>query len=92
MEDDQLTVDSLPRRRAPRTSRGALRRGVPQVTTSVLRLGPLEAAIMDVMWQADDWLTTREIQDRIDYPTRAEPRPGGDLAPRRRRLPGSKRR
>src|SRR6266487_4013910 len=41
------------------------------VTPAALGLGPLEAAIMTVMWQADDWLTTREIQDRIDYPTRA---------------------
>ena len=36
-----------------------------------LRLGPLESAIMTVMWHADGWLTVREIQDRIDYPTRA---------------------
>jgi len=41
------------------------------VNLSVLRLGRLEAAIMTVMWRADGWLTTREIQDRIDYPTRA---------------------
>src|SRR6266480_78503 len=41
------------------------------VTPAALGLGPLEAAIMTVMWQADDWLTTREIQDRINYPTRA---------------------
>jgi len=68
---DQLTVGSLRRRRAPRTGRGAPRRGVPQVNLSVLRLGRLEAAIMTVMWRADGWLTTREIQDRIDYPTRA---------------------
>jgi len=39
----------------------------PMVTPAALGLGPLEAAIMAVMWQADDWLTTREIQDRIDY-------------------------
>jgi len=43
----------------------------PMVTPAALGLGPLEAAIMTVMWQADDWLTTREIQNRIDYPTRA---------------------
>jgi len=43
----------------------------PMVTPTFLGLGPLETAIMTVMWRADEWLAVREIQDRIDYPTRA---------------------
>ena len=34
---------------------------------SPLGLGPLEAAIMQVMWEADDWLMVRDIRDRMDY-------------------------
>jgi predicted transcriptional regulator len=34
---------------------------------SPLGLGPLETAIMQVMWEADDWLMIRDIRDRIDY-------------------------
>ena len=29
------------------------------------RLGPLEAAVMDVLWSADDPLTVREVLDRM---------------------------
>jgi predicted transcriptional regulator len=35
---------------------------------SPLGLGPLETAIMHVVWQADTWLTIRDIRDRMDYP------------------------
>jgi predicted transcriptional regulator len=35
---------------------------------SPLGLGPLETAIMHVVWQADIWLTIRDIRDRMDYP------------------------
>jgi predicted transcriptional regulator len=34
---------------------------------SPLGLGPLETAIMHVMWEADDWLMVRGIRDRMDY-------------------------
>ena len=34
---------------------------------SPLGLGPLETAIMQVIWDADDWLMVRDIRDRIDY-------------------------
>jgi predicted transcriptional regulator len=34
---------------------------------SPLGLGPLETAIMHVAWQADIWLTIRDIRDRMDY-------------------------
>jgi predicted transcriptional regulator len=34
---------------------------------SPLGLGPLETAIMQVMWEADDWLMVRDIRARIDY-------------------------
>jgi len=34
---------------------------------SPLGLGPLEAAIMQVMWEADGWLMVRDIRDRMDY-------------------------
>jgi len=43
----------------------------PMVTPAALGLGPLETAIMTVIWGAGDWLTVREIRDRIDYPIRA---------------------
>jgi predicted transcriptional regulator len=36
---------------------------------SPLGLGPLETAIMQVMWEAGDWLMVRDIRDRMDYPT-----------------------
>jgi uncharacterized protein (DUF433 family) len=35
---------------------------------SPLGLGPLETAIMHVAWEADTWLTVRDIRDRMDYP------------------------
>ena len=35
---------------------------------SPLGLGPLETAIMQVMWGADQWLMVRDIRDRMDYP------------------------
>jgi predicted transcriptional regulator len=34
---------------------------------SPLGLGPLESAIMQVMWEADGWLMVRDIRDRMDY-------------------------
>ncbi len=34
---------------------------------SPLGLGPLETAIMQVMWEADAWLTVRDIRDRMRY-------------------------
>jgi predicted transcriptional regulator len=34
---------------------------------SPLGLGPLEAAIMQVMWATDGWLMVRDIRDRMDY-------------------------
>lgn len=34
---------------------------------SVLGLGPLEDAIMQAVWEADDWLMVRDIRDRMDY-------------------------
>jgi hypothetical protein len=34
---------------------------------SPLGLGPLETAIMRVMWEADGWLMVRDIRDRMDY-------------------------
>ncbi len=34
---------------------------------SPLGLGPLETAIMQVMWEADGWLMVRDIRDRMDY-------------------------
>ena len=34
---------------------------------SPLGLGPLETAIMQVMWEADSWLMVRDIRDRMDY-------------------------
>jgi predicted transcriptional regulator len=34
---------------------------------SPLGLGPLESAIMHVVWQAGTWLTIRDIRDRMDY-------------------------
>jgi len=34
---------------------------------SPLGLGPLETAIMQVMWEADDWLMVRDIRGRMDY-------------------------
>jgi predicted transcriptional regulator len=34
---------------------------------SSLGLGPLETAIMHVVWQADGWLMIRDIRDRMDY-------------------------
>jgi hypothetical protein len=30
-------------------------------------LGPLEAAIMRVLWDTDTWLTIRDVRDRMDY-------------------------
>jgi predicted transcriptional regulator len=35
---------------------------------SPLGLGPLETAIMQVMWEADHWLMVRDIRDRMNYP------------------------
>ena len=34
---------------------------------SPLGLGPLETAIMQVMWNTDGWLMIRDIRDRMDY-------------------------
>jgi predicted transcriptional regulator len=34
---------------------------------SPLGLGPLEAAIMQVMWEADGWLMVRDIRGRMNY-------------------------
>lgn len=34
---------------------------------SLLGLGPLETAIMQVMWEAAGWLMVRDIRDRMDY-------------------------
>ena len=34
---------------------------------SPLGLGPLETAIMQVMWESSHWLTVRDIRDRMDY-------------------------
>ena len=34
---------------------------------SPLGLGPLETAIMQVLWEADNWLMVRHIRDRMDY-------------------------
>lgn len=34
---------------------------------SPLGLGPLETAIMQVVWEADSWLMIRDIRDRMDY-------------------------
>jgi predicted transcriptional regulator len=34
---------------------------------SPLGLGPLETAIMQVLWEADGWLMVRDIRDRMDY-------------------------
>jgi hypothetical protein len=34
---------------------------------SPLGLGPLETAVMRVMWEADQWLMVRDIRDRMDY-------------------------
>ncbi len=34
---------------------------------SPLGLGPLEAAIMHVLWDANTWLTIRDVRDRMDY-------------------------
>jgi hypothetical protein len=34
---------------------------------SPLGLGPLETAIMQVVWQAGTWLMVRNIRDRMDY-------------------------
>src|SRR6266700_2552373 len=47
-------------------SSASRRRGSADGDTAVLGLGPLEAAIMTVMWRADGWLTVREIRDGID--------------------------
>jgi predicted transcriptional regulator len=35
---------------------------------SPLGLGPLETAIMRVVWEADSWLMIRDIRDQTDYP------------------------
>ncbi len=35
---------------------------------SPLGLGPLETAITQALWVADDWLVIREIRERMDYP------------------------
>jgi predicted transcriptional regulator len=35
---------------------------------SPLGLGPLETAIMQVVWDADTWLTIGDIRNRMDYP------------------------
>jgi predicted transcriptional regulator len=35
---------------------------------SPLGLGPLETAIMRVMWEADSWLMVRDIRDQMNYP------------------------
>ncbi len=34
---------------------------------SALGLGPLETAIMRVLWDANAWLTVRDVRDRMDY-------------------------
>jgi predicted transcriptional regulator len=34
---------------------------------SPLGLGPLESAIMQVLWEAGGWLRIRDIRDRMDY-------------------------
>lgn len=34
---------------------------------SPLGLGPLETAIMHVLWTTDSWLMIRDIRDRMDY-------------------------
>jgi len=34
---------------------------------SPLGLGPLETAIMHVLWETDDWLTIKDIRGRMDY-------------------------
>jgi len=34
---------------------------------SPLGLGPLETAVMRVMWEADRWLMVRDIRDRMTY-------------------------
>jgi Penicillinase repressor len=39
----------------------------PSERRSPLGLGPLETAIMRVMWQTGTWLTVRDIRIRIDY-------------------------
>jgi predicted transcriptional regulator len=64
---DQV-VGSMPahpasRARAP--ARSSDRRG----QRSPLGLGPLETAIMQATWEADDWLMIREIRDRMNYPS-----------------------
>jgi predicted transcriptional regulator len=44
---------------------------------SPLGLGPMETAIMRVLWQdPHKWLTVRQIQDRMDYPPTAHPAAG----------------
>lgn len=35
---------------------------------SPLGLGPLETAIMQALWKADDWVMVQDIRDRMDYP------------------------
>ena len=42
-----------------------------QPRRSPLGLGPLETAIMSVLWRTDKWVTVPEIQQRIDYPPSA---------------------
>ena len=34
---------------------------------SPLGLGPLETAVMRVLWESDQWLMVRDIRDRMDY-------------------------
>jgi predicted transcriptional regulator len=44
-------------------------RSDPREQRSPLGLGPLETAIMQVMWEAGGtWLMVRDIRDRMDYP------------------------
>ena len=48
--------------------------------SSPLGLGPMETAIMQVLWNnTRRWLTTREIQDQMDYPPRAHQAVGSVL-------------
>ncbi|HEY2579259.1 MAG TPA: BlaI/MecI/CopY family transcriptional regulator [Streptosporangiaceae bacterium] len=41
---------------------------MPSERRSLPGLGPLETAVMNVMWDAEGRLSIRDIRDRIDYP------------------------
>jgi predicted transcriptional regulator len=57
-------------RPAPAAARSAPGRAaavMPSERSALPGLGPLETAVMNAVWSVEDWLSVRDIRDRMDY-------------------------